>query len=411
MAWGKAGSTTLTSTGDVITVDSLSNNKFIIIFNNVFSSGQGKLEPTLNNDTGSNYASRYGLDGAAEVTLTSSTDFENTTGGFTNGLTFHVQYLVNIATEEKLLISHSCEVETTGTSGVPRLREYVGKWANTSDAVSRYDVPNVGSGDFKTGSNSTVIGSDITPAAAVPAIDNVQNGSLFVEKDVARRYWFDGTNWTMQPTFQDDFSSDNWTDSNASIGVTNGVMELVNTSASTNFKSVYDLQNISGITYASDKWVLETKVTVTGITTASSIVYFGLSSGDESVGAASSADNICIRWDADTNTGTGGEQFGILTTDGAILNAGSQTLVSTNDYANSDDRWVRIIKDGDTVSIEMYSDSNYNTLLNSGSKTGISAIANLRYIFYSNENNARTGNATTFTFDDMKFYNGVTSIN
>lgn len=210
-------------------------------------------------------------------------------------------------------------------------------------------------------------------------------------------------------TFKDDFSgADNWTDSNASIGVTNGVMELVNTSASTNFKSVYDLQNISGITYASDKWVLETKVTVTGITTNTSIVYFGLSSGDESVGAASSADNICIRWDADNNAGSGGEQFGIITTDGAILNASSQTLVSTNDYANSDDRWVRIIKNGDTVSIEMYSDSNYTTLLNSGSKTGISAIANLRYIFYSNENTARTGNATTFTFDDMKFYNNVT---
>jgi hypothetical protein len=233
---------------------------------------------------------------------------------------------------------------------------------------------------------------------------NVQYNSLLVEKDIGNRFWFNNN-----LTVEDDFSSDNWTDSNASIGVTNGVMELVNTSASTNFKSVYDLQNISGITYASDKWVLQTKVTVTGITTATSIVYFGLSSGNESVGAASSADNICIRWDADNNAGVGGEQFGIITTDGAILNASSQTLVSTNDYANSDDRWVRIIRDGNTASIEMYSDSNYTTLLNSGSKTGISAIANLRYIFYSNENNARTGNATTFTFDDMKFYNGVTT--
>ena len=188
MAWGKAGSTTLTSTADVITVDSLSNNKCIMILNNVFSSGQGKLEPTLNNDTGSNYALRYALDGATEVTLTSEPDFVNTTGGFTNGLTFHVQYLVNISTEEKLLISHSCEVETTGTSGVPRLREYVGKWVNTSDTVSRYDVPNVGSGDFASGSNSTVLGSDLTPAAAVPFPTNVQVGSRAEITDTRKMY-------------------------------------------------------------------------------------------------------------------------------------------------------------------------------------------------------------------------------
>ena len=189
MVWGKAGSTTLTGAGDVITVNSLSNNKCIMILNNVFSTGQGKLEPTLNNDTGSNYAIRYGLDGAAEVTLTSSTDFENTTGGFTNGLTFHVQYLVNIATEEKLLISHSCEVETTGAGTAPRKREYVGKWANTSDAVSRYDVPNVGSGDFASDSNSTVIGSDLTPAAAITFPTNVQLGSRAEITDIRKIYF------------------------------------------------------------------------------------------------------------------------------------------------------------------------------------------------------------------------------
>jgi len=160
MAWAKLGTETLTSTADVITVDSLPEKKFIMILNHVFSSGKAKLEPTLNNDTGTNYAARYELDGAAEVTLTSTTDFENTTGGFTNGLTFHVQYLINIATEEKLLISNSCEVETTGAGTAPRNREYVGKWTNTSDAVSRYDVPNVTTGDFDTDSNASVLGTD-----------------------------------------------------------------------------------------------------------------------------------------------------------------------------------------------------------------------------------------------------------
>jgi len=191
MVWGKAGSTTLSSAGDLITVDSLPNNKSIMILNNVFSSGTGKLEPKLNNDSGSNYAARYALDGASEVTLTSSNDFENTTGGFTNGLTFHVQYLVNISTEEKLLISHSCEVETTGAGTAPRKREYVGKWVNTSDAVSRYDVPNVHTGDFTADSNSTVLGSDITPANL-----NLPDGILFVEKDTGNRYWLSSGTWS-----------------------------------------------------------------------------------------------------------------------------------------------------------------------------------------------------------------------
>ena len=160
MAWAKNGTTTLSGTADVITVDSLSDNKFLMILNNVFSSGKAKLEPTLNNDTGSNYAARYELDGATDATLTSEVDFVNTTGGFTNGLTFHVQYLINISTEEKLLISHSCEVETTGAATAPRRREYVGKWVNTSDAVSRYDVVNVTTGDFAADSNSTVLGTN-----------------------------------------------------------------------------------------------------------------------------------------------------------------------------------------------------------------------------------------------------------
>ena len=194
MAWGKAGSTTLGSAGDVITVNSLSNNKFIMILNNVFSSGQGKLEPTLNNDTGSNYAARYALDGASEVTLTSSNDFENTTGGFTNGLTFHVQYLINISAEEKLLISHSNEVETTGAGTAPRRREYVGKWINTSDVISRYDVVNSGSGDFASDSNSTVIGSNVTTAAAQDV--TVTDGAIFYETDTNKEYILYNNTWT-----------------------------------------------------------------------------------------------------------------------------------------------------------------------------------------------------------------------
>ena len=102
--------------------------------------------------------------------------------------------MINISAEEKLLISHSNEVETTGVGTAPRRREYVGKWINTSDVISRYDVVNSGSGDFASDSNSTVIGSNVTTAAAQDV--TVTDGAIFYETDTNKEYILYNNTWT-----------------------------------------------------------------------------------------------------------------------------------------------------------------------------------------------------------------------
>jgi hypothetical protein len=81
---------------------------------------------------------------------------------------------------------------TAGAGNTIRSRDMVYKYVNTPK-ITRIDLNNQGAGSYDTGSNLTVLGSDVTPAAAIPALDNVQDNSLFVDKENARRYWFDAS--------------------------------------------------------------------------------------------------------------------------------------------------------------------------------------------------------------------------
>ena len=49
---------------------------------------------------------------------------------------------------------------TTGAGNAPNRTEWVGKWANTSNAITRVDVTNTGSGSYAEGSEVTVYGTD-----------------------------------------------------------------------------------------------------------------------------------------------------------------------------------------------------------------------------------------------------------
>ena len=192
MAWGKAGSITNTSANDLMTLQSIPQNKTNLLIAHMIDATANGVQFSLqhNNDTGNNYAYRINTNGASESTAINTNYWYNYAGaGLTN--TFHIFYLVNIASEEKLAISFTMSQGTAGAGNAPNRREFVYKWANTSDAISEIDNVNTHTGDFDTGSDMSLLGSELTPASAIAPETN----SIFIETDTAKRYWFTGTGW------------------------------------------------------------------------------------------------------------------------------------------------------------------------------------------------------------------------
>lgn len=156
--WEEIGRTTLGSAGDTITVSSLPSRKYLMILVSALNSGSINGFLRFNNDTGSNYSRRYSDDGAADTTAVSQTSMLISTSGASQY--FHSKiFVVNIATQVKL-VNFQAIGGTTSAAAAPTRLEGSGKWANTSDAISRVDAVNLSTGDFATGSEVVVMGHD-----------------------------------------------------------------------------------------------------------------------------------------------------------------------------------------------------------------------------------------------------------
>ena len=188
MAWGKAGSDTLTGTGDLMTITDLPANLSNFFISHTLASGQTEPLITFNNDTGSNYAYRYSSDGGSDSTQTSGSNVFTHTASNTTDNSW-LMYCINISAEEKLFLMWSMGSNTAGAGNAPTRREYAGKWVNTSAQITEIDATNGGTGDFLTGSNITALGSDITPASAIPFPENVELGSRAEITDTRKIYY------------------------------------------------------------------------------------------------------------------------------------------------------------------------------------------------------------------------------
>jgi hypothetical protein len=157
MAWAKLGSVTLGSANSNLSSGTIDANKFIFIpYYAEATSGTPDLQITFNNDTGSNYSRRRSVNGASDTTNTSQSNI-NPDGSLVE--LFGMMYIINLSSEEKLLFSFSGRADSSGASNAPNRREWVAKWANTSDQITEVDLTSSTS-TLTTNSNITVIGSD-----------------------------------------------------------------------------------------------------------------------------------------------------------------------------------------------------------------------------------------------------------
>lgn len=150
------GRTTLGSSGDTITVSSIPARKYLRIM--IITVTSGATTPILryNNDSGANYALRYGLDNSFS-TAVSSTSIGNLSTGSDSA--WVVLDVINIATLQKMSLGRS--IYGTNSAGVaPHSLTFESVWNNTSAQISRVDVTNASAGDFASGSAVVVLGHD-----------------------------------------------------------------------------------------------------------------------------------------------------------------------------------------------------------------------------------------------------------
>ena len=182
MAWSKNGTPdTLTTSGDTLTISDLTSTKFNVVLTYLTASGQiqtGYRFGKTTIDTGSNYARRRSYQGTADSTSVSQSALNYFDAA--NPI-FSVVYVVNISSEEKLLMGSLIGQRSAGAANAPSRDEITGKWANTRNQFDNIQNFNAQTGDYNTDSNLSALGSDMTPAAVVPA--TILDGLIFEETD------------------------------------------------------------------------------------------------------------------------------------------------------------------------------------------------------------------------------------
>lgn len=185
MAWGKNGNAVGTgSTSFDMTLDTNSTCNEILVSSVEQTQNQ---EFQFNSDTGNNYSRRWEGNGT-EYTQTSVNGAPN--AGTSPSMS--VSWILNIATEEKLIMSFSCYAQSSGAGNAPGREIQAEKWTNTTDQINTIKLKNETTAvNFTSSSDMTALGSDLTPAAV-----NLPDGTLFVEKDTANRYWLSSGTWS-----------------------------------------------------------------------------------------------------------------------------------------------------------------------------------------------------------------------
>lgn len=153
--WEELGRTTLGSTADTITVSSLTAKKYLKVIVHILNSGQVSPVVRFNNDSGTNYTRRISSDGGADSTATGATNGLSVPA--VSGMVFLEFDVANIATSNKG-IRNGTSIRYGG--GAPNRDVHAGMWSNSTDAITRVDIVNAGTGDFAANSEVIVLGHD-----------------------------------------------------------------------------------------------------------------------------------------------------------------------------------------------------------------------------------------------------------
>ncbi len=181
--WVELGRTTLGTAGDAVDVTSLADKRYLMVLGSMLPSGTIQTRVRENSNSGSVYAHRYSLNGAADGALASQAGvfLHNADAAVPN---FSVGYCANLSTKEKLNLTHYVGQSTAGAANAPVRSENAWKLADTANPISAINYYNAQTGDFAIGSEVVVLGWD-------PADTHTTN--FWEELDSSS--WSSGDNW------------------------------------------------------------------------------------------------------------------------------------------------------------------------------------------------------------------------
>ena len=111
-------------------------------------------------DTGANYTDRRSANGAADSTDINLTFIQGINGnGQANVTRLTNVFIVNNASNEKLMIFHTVDQNSAGAANAPNRNETVAKWTNTSSQIDIVQLLTQ-TGNIGAGAKIRVWGSD-----------------------------------------------------------------------------------------------------------------------------------------------------------------------------------------------------------------------------------------------------------
>ncbi len=154
--WIELGRTSTDVGSGRMLINGIANKRYLMILSSASYTNAATMALRFNEDSGTNYSSRWSSNGGADGTATSDiVDYMSL-----NETTKHfaVNYVSNYQTKEKLVLGHSVRQSTAGATTAPNRDQTVGKWANTSVVID--DVENNSQGGTGMAGELVVLGWD-----------------------------------------------------------------------------------------------------------------------------------------------------------------------------------------------------------------------------------------------------------
>ena len=209
--------------------------------------------------------------------------------------------------------------------------------------------------------------------------------------------------WTMQPTFEDDFSSDNFTQTGTEIDVSGGELVWDAQPDGTTTGGYIDF----GENLSDTAWVCRFKVQVnnySGAVTTATNFFIQLQS-ITTVDSTTSRDSMGIH----LRLKSGNTDWRVEAVDGSVAGGGAGNLIDGS--ATTETIYVQMYRDGNTIYAEWYDNADYTGTPTNTANHSSGTPANLRYFAVYRRSDTTTTGVSNGIIDDLKIYNGVTSIN